>query len=276
MAADVKTQDLLYVSDTRYGVGHVFVYSYSDGRPAGELAGVSPADGLCADGNGNVFVPAGTKILEYAHGATRPTAVLNDPYDGAMYCAVDPTTGNLAVSPTVVIYEHARGKGKEYMGGNAYGNRSCTYDSRGNLFVNGISGFPGPDFAVMGLVELRKSHKRFTKLNFPTLTDSATIQWDGKYIAAGFSGPAGIEQYIIDGKTAKQGSGWTQLELAAYIDQFWIQGNTVIVPSYEPPGQGSDSTAILLYNYPDGGLPTKIIDGNFKVPSGAVVSLAPH
>jgi hypothetical protein len=139
MAPEAKGQDLLYVSDTSYGLGVVYVYSYPGGKLKGELSGVSPADGLCSDAKGNVFVPAGTSIAEYPHGGTQPIAVLNDPFGGADYCAVDRTTGNLAVSPTVVVYAHAKGKGKAYPGGNEYGNRSCTYDDKGDLFVNGIS-----------------------------------------------------------------------------------------------------------------------------------------
>jgi hypothetical protein len=283
MAPEAKGQDLLYVSDTSYGVGVVYVYSYPGGKLKGELSGVSPADGLCSDAKGNVFVPAGTSIAEYPHGGTQPIAVLSDPYGGADYCAVDRTTGNLAVSPTVVVYAHAKGKGKAYPGGNEYGNRSCTYDDKGDLFVNGIS-YVGslspvdrsrrirPADAPMGVVELRKGRTRFSTIGFPVLLDFASIQWDGKYIAVGAVGPTDIGRFRIDRSEARIVAPWAGLELAGAIDQFWIQDKTVIVPSYQIPGEWH--TAVYLYNYPTGGMPTKTIEG-LNHPAGVTVSLAP-
>lgn len=282
MAPEAKRQDLLYVSDTSYGVGIVYVYSYPEGKLKGQLSGISPADGLCSDAEGDVFVPAGTSIAEYAHGGMQPIAVLNDPYGGADYCAVDRTTGNLAVSPTVVVYAHAKGKGKAYPGGNAYGNRSCTYDDKGDLLVNGIS-YVGslslndgsrlirPADAQMGVVELRKGRTRFSTIGFPVLLDFASIQWDGKYMAVGTVGPTDIGRFRIDGSEAKIVGAWAGLGDAGAIDQFWIQGKTVIIPSYRLPGEGQ--TAVYFYEYPAGGMPTKTIEG-LSHPAGATVSLA--
>jgi hypothetical protein len=273
MAPDTRTRDLLYVSYNNVlyhndGDGSILVYSYPEGMLKGRLSGFSFAGSLCSDKNGDVFIPAGYDILEFAHGGARPIAVLADVHGDAAFCAVDPTTGNLAVSPTVVVYRHARGKGKEYPGGNAYGNYSCTYDNNGNLFVNGTE-YEG-SFDWMGLTELRKGATQFAKINVPITLLYGTIQWDGKAIAVGTSYPAEIQRFRVVGKTAKFIAPPGRL-ISAGLGQFWIQGSTIIVPSYEP-------TAVMFYKYPVVGKPTKIIKKSPSQPFplvGATVSLAP-
>jgi hypothetical protein len=74
--------------------------------------------GACADANGDVFIVESLSINEYAHGGTQPIATLSDPSGYGFGCAVDPTTGNLAVvndgsryiSTDVLIYHNASGE----------------------------------------------------------------------------------------------------------------------------------------------------------------------
>ncbi len=122
MAADAQSSDLLYVADAKDGSVHV--YSYPAGKPQGRLLDVR-ANALCAGKNGDVFAPAGNEVLRYAHGGTRPIAVLHDPLGTApQFCAVDSTTGNLAVSggsatqSGVAIYAAAKGGPTIYAGRN--------------------------------------------------------------------------------------------------------------------------------------------------------------
>lgn len=271
MAPDAKSQSLLYVSNTSHSVGDVYVYSYPGGRSEGELSGVSPAGGLCSDNRGNVFIPAGNRIVEYAHGGTQPIAVLDDPFGRAQYCSVDPMTGDLAVSPTVAIYAHAKGKPKAYDGGNDAGNNSCAYDGEGNLFVNGWVATTG-SWPTMGLVELRKGADKFTKIDFPFLPFSTTIQWDGKYLAVGATSDTIIRRYRVVGKRARRAGPMTWLKDSLVIGQFWVSGSTVIVPN-EPYGSGAGRVGVYFYQYPHGGAATKIVKG-LNEPAGVTVSLA--
>src|ERR1700678_3983761 len=94
--AVARTQDLLYVS--HHDDGSVDIYSYPEGKYWGQLKDVR-ASGLCSDSNGDVFIPTGNSVREYAHGETRPIAVLHGSLGGIVQaCAVDGTTGDLAVA----------------------------------------------------------------------------------------------------------------------------------------------------------------------------------
>ncbi|MGA7201587.1 MAG: hypothetical protein WBX26_07145 [Candidatus Cybelea sp.] len=91
--------DLLYVANHK---GGVYVLTYPQGQLIGELSlPYEPmSGGICSDSDGNIFVPDEYEILEYAHGGTQPIATLSDDggYGYPNGCAVDPSTGNLAVT----------------------------------------------------------------------------------------------------------------------------------------------------------------------------------
>ena len=103
MEPKASQQDLLYLASSS-SEGSVYVYTYPQGRLAGTLTGFIAPRGECSDSAGDVFIVAysnssytASTIYEFAHGGTDPIATLSDP-DGAVGCAVDPTTGNLAAS----------------------------------------------------------------------------------------------------------------------------------------------------------------------------------
>jgi hypothetical protein len=95
MLAEAKSEDLLYAS--RYSAG-ISVYSYPSGQKVGQLNGIANIRGLCPDADGNVYVTSEPgAVYEYAHGGSKPINTLTDP--GSAYgCAVDPRTGDLAVT----------------------------------------------------------------------------------------------------------------------------------------------------------------------------------
>src|SRR6516162_8761686 len=95
MTSDAQTRDLLYVS---HRDGRVYAYAFSAGNLQGRLTDVQ-AGGLCSDRNGDVFIPERNQIREYAHGGTRPIAVFRNTFGTVFhFCAVDPASGDLAVS----------------------------------------------------------------------------------------------------------------------------------------------------------------------------------
>src|SRR6202042_651602 len=103
--------DLVYISSY---ANAVYVYSYPAGPLVGTLTGFNNPIGLCSDAKGNVWVTnaSGGNIVEYAHGGTSPIATLQDSGQTPEDCAVDPTTGNLAVADlysNAAIYTNDQG-----------------------------------------------------------------------------------------------------------------------------------------------------------------------
>ncbi|HEY2475645.1 MAG TPA: hypothetical protein VGI19_12720 [Candidatus Cybelea sp.] len=265
-----KSGALLYVSDTE--TSDVYVYTYPGGVLKQTLSGFVDPGGECVDSKGDVFVTntGGLDIVEYAHGSTTPIATLSDPGWFPFGCSVDPTTGNLAVtnfSPSsgsgpgnVVIYEHAKGKPKKQYSDRAMnGVLLCGYDSRGNLFVDGVTLASTTTFA-----ELRKGASKLTNIALDqSITAPGGVQWDGKYVAIGDETSDTIYRFSIKGKKGTK-VGSVALSGGSAIVQFWIDGSNIAGPN---SGNGS----VGIWKYPAGGSPTKTISGLY-VPLGAVVS----
>lgn len=186
MSADAPSiKELLYVSD--WGTDEVFVYNYKSGALVGRLTGFAQPYGQCVDGNGNVWITNldAKGVVEYAHGASKPLRTLRSAGHSSG-CAIDPTTGNLAVTnlelpAELQIYKKAAGTPAVYK------NPSCSqdmwspgYGKKGNLYVEGSN---ESTTAVCELAhggsELRGPIKL---LNF-TIGLGGGVMWDGAHLA---------------------------------------------------------------------------------------------
>ena len=72
-----QSKDLLYVSNSTT----VTVYSYPQGKLEGRIRFGYLPGGECADQKGDVFITnlVTGQVLEYAHGGTKPIAILAEP-----------------------------------------------------------------------------------------------------------------------------------------------------------------------------------------------------
>jgi hypothetical protein len=256
MSDDAKTLDLVYASS--YKDSSVYAYSYPQGELEGRILGVR-ASGLCSDANGNVFIPVDDEVREYPHAQTRPVAVLHNSLGGAtQFCAVDPQTGNLAVSGGtdvkhgVALYAGGKGNPSVYAGRElSGGSGSVTYDNGGNLFIVGSGGAK--------LLELQKGASRVREIALNGLHAArlGSIQWDGTYLAAEIpqraSRPAQIARFSISDERATLVSE-SALKNAETRLQFWIHGS------------------ILVYRYPVGDAEPKSI-GDARGPDAATFSV---
>ena len=278
MAGDTANQDLFYISDR--GTNKVYAYSYPQGTLEGTLSGFHSPAGLCVDKAGDIWVSeqGSGHIKEYAHGGTKAIAVLDDAGELPVSCAIDPTTGNLAVANyyrkrphighgSVAIFTDAKGKPTFYKGKLALYGYFCGYDDKGNLFVDGTSHESGGFL----FEELAKGSARLRNITLTggTIYFPGQVEWDGKYVAVGDQtygrrqGAAGIFRTTgAGGKIV----GVTTLKAYGDVVGFWIQGKTLVAPNYS-------ARLAQLYKYPAGGDPKKTITG-LKQPFGAVVSLA--
>ncbi|HVN69347.1 MAG TPA: hypothetical protein VMU38_06850 [Candidatus Binatia bacterium] len=264
IAGDAATRDLLYVSNRKDG--SVDVFAYPAGTPEGSLLGVH-ASGLCSDSDGNVFIPAGNRVLEFAHADARPLATLPNPIGGdAQFCAVDPATGDLAVSGGhgIAIYAGAKGAPKTAVDRDStlrYG--SAAYDGKGNLFIE-VAARAGS----ANLVELPKGAVRVESIAWEKRPNLGSIQWDGKYLAAESpqrGAGATILRYDISGKQAVP-AGKIVVADAGNPMQFSIAGGRVVVPG---------DAGVTVADYPSGERSVQIGAGA-REPQAAAISAAKH
>lgn len=276
MTAEAKTSDLLYVSD--YKTNDVYAYSYPQGKLRGVLRGilrnvVLPA-GLCSNAAGDVFVPdsANSTVLVYAHGGSRLLRTLDDREALPYTCAVDPTTGDLAVvnletfngAGNVAVYRRARGEPTTYDYGFVYKYYFAAYDDAGNLFVDAAENVPSQPFVLLELPKGSSSLAAISlaqRINIP-----AGVAWDGKHVAIGDSQGSVIYRFTISGSAGTK-VGKTVLRHGRYIAQFFIDGASVVAANYR-------GASIGFWRYPHSGVPTKTI-GGLGEPFGVTLSKAP-
>ncbi len=270
MAPQAQRNSLLYISDL--GTNAVYVHSYPKGTLLGTLTGFDAPVGECVDNKGDVFIAnyQASNILEYAHGGTSPIATLSDPGYLPWDCAVDPTTGNLAVTNAgttpsggpgnVAIYKEAKGKPKAYYTAPFISQMLFgSYDKAGNLFVDGANS--GSAFAFG---ELPKGSPSFKKISLNQHIGAANgVQWDGTHIAVEDGTIGVIYRFAISGTKGKE-VGSTPLIGSSNVIEFWIAGPKVIGPNV-------NGGTVTFWNYPAGGAGTKTI-GGFVEPIGATVS----
>lgn len=271
MAHGAKQNDLLYISDL--GTSDVYVYSYPKGKVKGVLTGFNGPYGLCSNKAGDVYIANfhDSDILEYAHGGTKPIEILKDPGYYPTGCSFDPTTGNLAVtnwettsngSGIVAIYAHAKGSPKAYYTDpEIFAMLFCSYDSTGNLFVDGWT--QGSAVVFAELPSGRTSFKNIA-LN-QAIGDADGVGWDGKYVVVGDQDSNVIYQFTINGRKGQE-VGSTPLVGSTTPGQFSIQGTRVIAPD-------TTSDTVGIWRYPAGGSAIKTITG-FEDPEGTAVSEA--
>ncbi|HEY6324939.1 MAG TPA: hypothetical protein VIW73_00295 [Candidatus Cybelea sp.] len=257
-----RSTDLLYVSDL--GSNSVDYFTYPAGKALGTLTGFGSVAGVCSNKAGDVFVvdEAGPVVV-YAHGGSTPIRKLTT--RGAPYgCAIDPVTGNLAVTNlsallygTIAIYAHAKGSAKIYEDYKVGTTDFCAYDDKGNLFIDGSN-----LSAQFVLLELPKGGHGFHTYSLTrTVKNAGGVQWDGKYVAISDRGAGVIYRTTPTGKVAQV----VRLKGGPAVDGFWLAGATLIGPNAQSGG------AVGFWHYPAGGAPSKTMRV-FLEPYAATVS----
>jgi hypothetical protein len=254
MSPDVRKGNLIYAG----GDASSYILAYPSGKLVGRIAMTSL--GVCADSNGNVYFTGVGKISEFAHGGKAPIATYV--VQGNVYaCSVDPTTGNIAAvvfcasgcGDSVAVIRPSAGAAP-----TLYSDRKlpsllfCTYDDRGNIFVDGYKG------SQFGIAELPSSATSFTDLTMSqNIPAAAQIQWDGHYLAVETRISPEIDQIRVKGSSAKivnivklRGSGHR-------ATQSWIQKGKIAVPTTVD----KRAIGIMVWAYPAGGKPINRIEG---------------
>ncbi len=262
IASDAQTRDLLYVSDRKDG--SVSVYSLPEGSLRDRIPDIR-ANGLCSSESGDVFIPKNNEVLEYAHDGARPIAVFRSSLGGAVqFCAVDPSTGNLAVAGAksgLAIYVGAKAGPKVYRTGHHDRFSSVAYDGDGNLFVVSTN---------RNLLELPNGDTRLRDVSWNGTRPGnlGSIQSDGEYLAVESPGtastPTTVFRYTVSGAEATL-AGKTVLRGTQSPQQVLIHGGELVVPG---------AAGVTFYGYPGGGSPLKLVKETGE-PQFATVSRAP-
>lgn len=270
-AGENARRDLLYVSNGP----SVYFFSYPQIDLKGKIAKVY-GGALCADRNGDVFVGEfyAKSIVEYAHGRTTPIAMLSTGYGAPDACSVDPRTGNLAAinnfrEGIVSVFVHASGDPVTYANPKINSYDSCTYDDRGNLYLDG--------WRMDGRVafdELPYGSKTFTKIALDrNIHWAGGMAWNHDRLAVADLGRSGnntvVHEFAIHGNLGTE-TGTTSLDGSLDVNAFAIDGQRIIGADTGREG----GNAVRLWRYPGGGSPTRIVP-KLGAPAGVALSKAP-
>jgi hypothetical protein len=266
-AAPATGEALLYASPGLESRGQLSGFEYTS------VSHHFAPEGLCTDKAGDVFVAgfiyyAGQRlsgqVYEFAHGAQTPIATLTEKYPG-YGCAVDPETGDLAVSNlyssisghgSVAVFEKATGKPKYYVNSEAAPFIFCTYDDSGDLFL--------AQGELNGIAELPKGSTSFQEIQLSNHALVDSVQWnDGTLAVSSHVGQRKTPNYIYRVEVANgvgQIVGTTTLDGLFHrpaVGQFWIDGAHLTEPGHSAPRGRPER--LLLWRYPAGGNPTKTV-----------------
>ena len=277
MLPEAESENLMYVSDP--GLGGVVVYSYQPPRYkfVGFLSDPSYPLGECVDKAQDVFITSGGAIFEYPHGGSSPVRILGDPAGTPNSCAVDPVTGNLAVtaggrtisgSIALAVYKNGKGKPTLYQAPQFNYMLFCSYDAKGNLFVDGGTAASN----AFLLAELPKGGTTFTMIGVdqPIESPAGGVEWYGRHLLVGDNFKKVIYKYNIKAHQAKEVAA-VSLTGAFNVVQFLVRNSRLISPSGNIEGR---SGFVALYQFPQGGSPVRNLS-NFSGPYAVVVSSTP-
>ena len=270
IAANIKT---MWMSDA--GDNNVQIFTF----PSGTYIGAAPAppegfaqpQGMCSDKAGDVFVAntsSGT-IDEYAGNGTFVKALF-DPNEYPVGCAIDPSSGTLAVSNIISsgdnaggisLYKNASGKPRQLTDPNMIEIYFIAYyGSTGKLFYSGFNNSFDP--AISSYV---RGTFNIVPLNGATIGFPGTVAWASKTKSLAIAGQAtagGPTFYHV--KADGNVTGATVLACASDycdVDQATVEGKYIVA-------------AAGVYAYPAGGDPLYTVGASgFGELIGSAVSI---
>jgi DNA-binding beta-propeller fold protein YncE len=259
------------------------------------LTGFNGPQGECSDKRGNVWVTNtyAFQILKFSHTGTL-LKTLADPDGYPVGCAIDPTTGNLAVTNIrnfsgfgeVLVFSHASGTPTIYQDQYGYPRLEYYYfdgyDPKGNLFVDGNT-----DSHVFVLAELPKDGNAFTNISISgdTIYFPGMVQWwaSGDYLAVGDQG-CGNHPYSCVYHVSIAGSTGTTTGVTAiksYANYYicdMVQGvldsssGNLVGGDYETCNWFAQVSSVNRWLFPAGGQPKSYYIKQGSAPFGAAIS----
>jgi hypothetical protein len=280
--AAAAAKSLLYVSDAQ--AFDVYVYTFPDLKRAGILKGFDRPEGECSDAKGDVWITddRDEQILRYHHGGSKAVAVLTDPLGYPVGCAIDPRTGDLAVTNLfgfsgnggVLIYKNATGTPRPYTNPAQYFYYLDGYDDKGNLYVSGKTS----NFSYTLSVLPRGKHSMSTvSVSGAKIFVPGTVRWTGSSLLLGdqrcrHEKTSCLYEAVVSGTRARI---TRRIPLTGSCDVAQVafeKGQMAAGDSWRCGGAGRAS--VDLWAYPRGGRPINAVTG-IHAPIGATISDRP-
>lgn len=245
-----------YIGD--FGSGTILEFDYPKGDGSIGSIGFTALGECTRTGKGTFWAATSTELAEFKVFGRSPIRTLQP---GGNACGIDRATGDIATPELstggIIIFRHARGKGKVYSAGltEAF---FVGYDGRGNLFADGFNSSGG-----FGLAELPKGSSTFetitinNNVGFP-----GAVQWDGKYLTIGDQENHVIYRYAVSGTTATL-KGTVSLSGSSDCAQTWIAKTIVFCPD-------AGKIDVEVYKYPAGGSAIATLTASFSEPLASV------
>lgn len=287
-----STHKLVFVSDA---IGVVWIYKLPSLEIKGILTGFQAINGLCSDGKGNVWAAMSgfEQMWKLAHDGTI-VSILQDTIGTPIGCAVDPTTGNLAVSNignnpgghiggSILVYPGATGSPSQYWCLSclvSYG--FAGYDTSGNLFVDGKNASNAFALAELPAGGGARAHLKALTIDGGTLYAVGMVEWDAadRYLVIGdqtCDNKRGscVYRAKISRSTAKITGRTTPLDSAGNPICDLIQGTldgNALVGSDDDNGVCGHPSGTDVWPFPAGGPATHYNDVYDSQPIGAAIS----
>jgi hypothetical protein len=234
-------------------------FDYPKGEsPIGSISGYGGSE--CTTGARTFWVVESDQVLEFKAGGKKPIATRTVTAGEPASCAVDFTTGDLALTilpnGDVVIFKLGSKSGTILNSGliEAYFDG---YDANGNLFVDGFNSSDAVE-----LVELPKGSSKFQKITTSNAVQfPGSVQWEGKYLTVLDQLANAIYQYTVSGTRATL-KGTVLLSGSSDCAQTWISR-----PYFYCADAGNNDVAV--YKYPAGGSRIATLTG-IDAPAGVV------
>lgn len=265
----------------------VYIYLLPSFKLVGTLTGFSEPQGECADSSGNIYI-ANTnnkQALKYSRTGTL-LATYNDSFGYPVGCAIDPTTGDLAltdifdgngsISGDVLVYTSPSSTPTELRNPSEFFYYFAGYDDNGSLWVDGRTSGGSFILSVCGASSCSTLPTSGGTINFP-----GTVQWDNRHqtwvvfdqLCGG--GNAACSYPVSESGVLGTQTVYNNYNGTAVCDL--IQGviaangkNYVAGGDYDPCGFAS--TTANRWGYPTGGAPTAHTTADVVEPIGAAIS----
>jgi len=279
--AAAKTRKLFFASTGGYAV---LVFSLPSMILKATLSGFAQPQGLCTDAKGDVWVAnTGTnQMIELSHAGVVINTI-DDAYGHPVGCAVDPASGNLAVTNIydfsggghILVYTSPSSPPKLLQNPAQYHNFFAAYGPKSTLWVSGLTS-SGSKFILSKCNTSSCTTVNLTggTLYFPGAVqrDTARHQWvifdqSCNNTTAACSYPVSSNGTLGSPTIYTNSSGGQVCDLVqAALTQ---NGTTVLGGDYEYCGRSTNEFDV--WAYPAGGSPTNF-NSNPDNPLGAAIS----